>query len=316
MSDRLSLSDSIYWSLPSDVAARGNFCTLDERGLISDRRAGRIPTEQCAELCELLRGIELPGARALIEPVREHRFVLVLRGEGLSDDLAPLGTDPQREGLPPNPVEARTAEAEPTARLFNQWIAAANKLLADHHPANSLLVRGFANYPDLPSMQSRFGLNPAAIAIYPMYRGLAKLAGMKTLPSGSSFEDEIATLRRHWDEHDFFFIHYKKTDAAGEDGDFMRKVHALQEFDALLPRVLELKPDVLMIGGDHSTPAIMAAHSWHPVPFLLHAKLIRADATDAFNEPACQKGGLGTFPAREALPLALAHAGRFTKFGA
>jgi 2,3-bisphosphoglycerate-independent phosphoglycerate mutase len=301
---------------PSDVAARGNFCTVDESGVITDRRAGRIPTERCAELCARLREIELPGAVALIEPVREHRFVLVLRGEGLSDDLAPLGTDPQHEGLKPMPVEARSAEAEPTARLFNEWIAKANALIKDEYPANAVLVRGFARYPDLPSMHSRFGLNPAAIAVYPMYRGLAKLAGMQILKTGSTFEDEIATLRERWEEFDFFFVHYKKTDAAGEDGDFMRKVHALQEFDAQLPKVLDLKPDVLMIAGDHSTPAVMASHSWHPVPFLLHAKLTRTDEADAFNEPSCQRGGLGTFPAREALQLALAHAGRFTKYGA
>jgi len=301
---------------PNDVAARGNFCTIDEAGVITDRRAGRIPTETCAELCGLLREITVPGVEILIEPVREHRFVLVLRGTGLSDDLAPLGTDPQREGMKPVDVQPRSPEAARTADLFNAWIAQARTVLAGHHPANFLLMRGFAKYPQLPSMQSRFGLNPAAVAVYPMYRGLAKLAGMKALSTGGTFEDEIATMAEHWDAYDFFFVHYKKTDAAGEDGDFLRKVHALQEFDALLPRIQELKPDVLMVAGDHSTPAIMAAHSWHPVPFLLNAKLIRADDCDAFNEPACLKGSLGTFPARDALPLALAHAGRFSKFGA
>lgn len=300
---------------PNDVAARGNFCTVDD-GLITDRRAGRIPTETCAELCELLRGISLPGVEALIEPVREHRFVLVLRGEGLSDELNPAGTDPQHEMKRPLAVQARTPAGESTAALFNEWIARAAKLLAGHEPANFPLLRGFAKYPHLPSMHERFGLTPAAVAIYPMYRGLAQLAGMTVLRTGQAFEDEIATVAEHWDRYDFFFVHYKKTDAAGEDGDFQRKVHALQEFDQQLPKILELKPDVLMIAGDHSTPAIMAGHSWHPVPFLLHSSLTRADATDAFNEPQCQKGGLGTFPAREALQLALAHAGRFTKFGA
>jgi 2,3-bisphosphoglycerate-independent phosphoglycerate mutase len=301
---------------PNDVAARGNFCTVDHNGVITDRRAGRIPTEQCAELCELLRGISLPGVEALIEPVREHRFVLVLRGEGLSDELNPAGTDPQHEEMRPLAVQARTSSGEATAALFNQWIAQAAELLASHEPANFPLLRGFAKYPHLPSMNERFGLTPAAVAIYPMYRGLAKLAGMSVLRTGQTFEDEIATVAEHWDRYDFFFVHYKKTDAAGEDGDFLRKVHALQEFDQQLPKILELRPDVLMIAGDHSTPAIMAAHSWHPVPFLLHSQLTRADATDGFNELECQKGGLGTFPAREALQLALAHAGRFTKFGA
>ncbi|MHB8574479.1 MAG: 2,3-bisphosphoglycerate-independent phosphoglycerate mutase [Dehalococcoidia bacterium] len=301
---------------PNDVAARGNFCTLDPNGLISDRRAGRISTEKCADLCAKLRQIELPGVEALIEPVREHRFVLVLRAENLSDALAPLGTDPQQEGLAPVPVEARAPEAEATARLFNDWIVRAAALLRDEAPANFPLVRGFAKIPHLRSMQDRFGIRPAAVAIYPMYRGLAKLAGMEILSTGQTFEDELATVAERWDEYDFFFVHYKKTDAAGEDGDFMRKVHALEEFDQHLPRVLELKPDVLMIAGDHSTPAIMAAHSWHPVPFLLHAAFARPGDANGFNELECLKGSLGTFPAQEAMQLALAHAGRFTKFGA
>ncbi|HZU76335.1 MAG TPA: phosphoglycerate mutase, partial [Dehalococcoidia bacterium] len=301
---------------PDDVAARGNFCTVDERGIITDRRAGRISTERCAELCNLLREIELPGVQALIEPVREHRFVLVLRGPDLSDDLAPLGTDPQREGLAPLPVEPRAADAAPTAKLFNDWIAKAAAIIRDKHPANFLLMRGFSKYPRLPSMSERFGLKPAAVAIYPMYRGLAKLAGMKALSAGQSFEDEIATVAEHWDEYDFFFVHYKNTDSAGEDGDFSGKVHALQEFDAQLPKILELKPDVLMIAGDHSTPAIMASHSWHSVPFLLHSKFVRADASDAFNELECRKGQFGEMYAKEAMQLALAHAGRFTKYGA
>jgi 2,3-bisphosphoglycerate-independent phosphoglycerate mutase len=301
---------------PSDVAARGNFCTVDDQGVITDRRAGRISTEKCGEMCNLLREVELPGVQVLIEPVREHRFVLVLRGEGLSDDLAPLGTDPQREGLRPVAVEARSAGAAATAKLYNSWIAKAARILAGQRPANFSLLRGFAKYPQLPSMSQRFGLKAAAVALYPMYRGLAKLAGMQALESGQSFEDEVATVATHWDEYDFFFVHYKKTDSAGEDGDFLRKVHALEEFDAQLPKILELKPDVLMIAGDHSTPAIMAAHSWHPVPFMLHSNLVRADETDAFNELACQKGQFFEIYAREVMQIAMAHAGRFTKFGA
>jgi 2,3-bisphosphoglycerate-independent phosphoglycerate mutase len=301
---------------PDDVAARGNFCTVDGEGAISDRRAGRIATEESARLVERLRAIRLDGAEALVEPVREHRFVLVLRGAGLSDDLLPGGTDPQQEGLKPLPVQARGAAGERTAALFNAWLAQAAELLKDAHPANFALLRGFAKPPSLPSIEERYGIRAGAIAVYPMYRGLAKLAGMSVIGRPTNFQDEIATLAESWDAYDFFFVHYKPSDAAGEDGDFQRKVEALQAFDVLLPRVMDLHPDVLMVAGDHSTPAIMAAHSWHPVPFLLHGANMRAGDSDAFNEPQCRRGTLGVFPAREALQLAMAHAGRLQKFGA
>jgi 2,3-bisphosphoglycerate-independent phosphoglycerate mutase len=299
---------------PSDVAARGNFCTIDAAGTITDRRAGRVSTATSVELCKQLATIELPGVRTFVEPVREHRFVLVLRGEGLSDRLS--GTDPNRVGLPPLPVEPLAAEAVDTALLLNRWITEAKAALAGRDTANMVLVRGFAKHPTMPSMLDRYKLRAAAVAIYPMYRGLAKLVGMTALPGGSSFEDEIATVRQHWDDFDYFFVHYKPTDAAGEDGDFDRKVEALEALDRVLPGLTELGPDVLIVGGDHSTPAIMAAHSWHPVPFLLSGPWCRRDAAEAFNETACARGLLGTFPATQALPIALAHAGRFTKYGA
>ena len=297
-----------------DVAARGNFCTVDANGDITDRRAGRIPTELCAELVERLRAIRVPGVEFFVEPVREHRFVLVARGEGLSDRL--VGTDPNREGQPPLPVTAREAGAEATAAALNTWVEQARTLLAGQDRANMLLVRGFAKQPHLPSFPDTFGLRSAAIAVYPMYRGLARLAGMTSLPGGASFVDELRAAKECWDDFDFFFIHYKKTDGAGEDGDFARKVAAIEELDAELPALLDLRPDVLMVGGDHSTPAIMAAHSWHPVPFLLNGPNTRADGTTAFDEVECLKGAFGTFPATEVMALALAHAGRLTKFGA
>lgn len=300
---------------PDDVAARGNFCTIDSDGVITDRRAGRIPTGESAELVTLLRDqIKLPGVEIFVEPVREHRFVVVFRGETLTDQLR--GTDPNHEGMKPLPVAARTDAAELTAKTINLWIGKAKELLAGRDRANMVLVRGFAKPPALPPMQELYKLNPAAIAIYPMYRGLAKLVGMRALQGGASFEDEVATLEGHWDEHDFFFIHYKPTDAAGEDGDFDRKVEALEAIDAFMPRLLALKPDVLMVGGDHSTPAIMAAHSWHSVPFVLQSHFTRADRSEAFTERECERGTLGTFLAKDALALALAHAGRLTKYGA
>ncbi len=298
----------------NDVAARGNFCTVNTNGLITDRRAGRIATEKAATLIERLRDIRVPGVELFVEPVREHRFVLVVRGEGLSDRLS--GTDPNREGLPPLPVRALEPEALETAAMVNHWVSEAQMRLAGEPQGNMVLVRGFAKVPALPSMKELFRLNAAAVAIYPMYRGLAKLVGMTALPAPASFADEIDTVARHWDGYDFFFVHFKGTDAAGEDGDFERKSRAAEQVDREIQRLLELKPDVLMIAGDHSTPAVLAAHSWHSVPFVLHGNWIRADLTEGFNERECMRGSLGTFPATEALPLALAHAGRLTKYGA
>ena len=299
---------------PQDVAARGNFCTVDGKGLVSDRRAGRITSETCVELCEELRKVRLEGVELFVEPVREYRFVLVLRGDGLSDAVA--DTDPQREGAEPLAARATVAAGEATARLVNRFVEEAKRILADKSPANMLLLRGFARRPDWPSMAEVFKLRPAAVAHYPMYRGLAKLVGMEALPTGPALDDAMATVRENWRRFDYFFVHYKYTDTAGEDGDFDRKVAKLEEADAAIPSLLALKPDVLMVTGDHSTPAVLAAHSWHPVPFLMRAPWTRADGCDAFNEVALQKGSLGTFPAVEALPLAMAHAGRLTKYGA
>ena len=299
---------------PQDVAARGNFCTVDGKGRVTDRRAGRITSERCGELCEELRKIPLEGAELFVEPVREHRFVFVLRGDNLSDAVA--DTDPQREGTEPLPPRATAPEGEATARLVARFVDEAQRVLAAKTPANMLLLRGFARRPDWPSMSDVFKLTPAAVAHYPMYRGLAKLVGMEALPAGPGLDDSIATVRENRDQFDYFFMHYKYTDTAGEDGDFERKVAKIEEVDAAIPSLLALKPDVLMVAGDHSTPAVLAAHSWHPVPFMMRAPWTRTDACDAFNEVALQTGSLGTFPAVEALPLALAHAGRLTKYGA
>ena len=301
---------------PHDVAARGNFCTLDGEGRIIDRRAGRIATEQTAAICDRLRDIELPGARLFVEPVREHRFVMVMRpedGATLSDRVA--DTDPQREGATPLPAKALDAPAEATAELVDRFVAGARERL-DGPPANGLTLRGFASHPKMPSFPETFGMRGGAVAAYPMYRGLAKLVGMTALNTGVTFDDEIATVREHWDEFDFMFLHYKPADSAGEDGDFDRKVQALEEFDKHVEALHALQADVLMIAGDHSTPAILAGHSWHPVPFLLHAKWQRGDEVDAFHERACRRGSLGTLPAEDVMPLAMAHARRLTKYGA
>jgi len=299
---------------PQDVAARGNFCTVDDGGLVVDRRAGRIDSDTCARLCAELRTIELPGAELFVEPVREHRFLLVLRGDGLSDALSE--TDPQKVGVPPVEVEAVAPEAQGTAKLVSTFVAGARERLRHHRPANMVLLRGFARRPDLPSFPDVFGLRAAAIAFYPMYRGLAKLVGMTALPTGPSLSDSLAALREHWGQFDFFFVHYKATDSAGEDGDFQRKVAKLEEVDAIIPELLSLKPDVIIVTGDHSTPSTYRAHSWHPVPFVLRSRWCQPDPAQAFNELDCQKGSLGLFAATEIMPLAMAHADRFTKYGA
>ena len=297
-----------------DIAARGNFCTIDENGLITDRRAGRISTEVCTKLCEELSRISIQGVKALVAPVEGHRFLLVLRGAGLHPDLA--DSDPQQVGVAPKEVAALSREAEATAAAVNDWIGKARSVLAGHQPANMVVLRGFSQFPHLPSLGELYKLNPVAIAAYPMYRGLARLVGMKVVDCGRSVEEQFSTLVKQYAEHDFLFLHIKKTDTAGEDGDFQRKVKAIEEVDASMPRVIELKPDVIVVTGDHSTPAVMKAHSWHPVPFLLHSPLCRPDDVAEFSERACSKGALGRFPALDIMTLALAHAQKLTKYGA
>jgi len=300
---------------PNDVAARGNFCTVDAEGNITDRRAGRIPTEKGAQLCALLRQVRLSGVDILIEPVKEYRFVLVLRGEGLQDGLTE--TDPQRTGVPPLPVEAERPEAQPTADLFNRWLAKARQVLADHHPANSCNLRGLAKDPGLPQMQDVYGLKPAAIATYPMYRGVAKLTGMDVLDAGETLETEVEALQKHWTGYDFFYFHVIKTDSAGEDGDFDRKVSVIEHTDrVVVPAIRALHPDVLIVSGDHSTPAVMKVHSWHPLPVVLWSRYVRRDTVTTFGETACATGALGHVHHTDLMPLALGHAGRLAKYGA
>jgi 2,3-bisphosphoglycerate-independent phosphoglycerate mutase len=300
---------------PGDVAARGNFCTIDENGNVLDRRSGRIPTEKNKELCEVLRDIKLPGVEVFVETVKEHRCLIVLRGENLSGDI--IDTDPQEIGKKPLQPQALSSDGAHTAELVSQFLDQVNNVLADQHPANMILLRGFSKKPNWPSMQEAFGLKSAAIAGYPMYRGVSKLIGMDILEIGSTIKDEFTTLENHWADYDFFYLHVKKTDSAGEDGDFDRKVSVIEETDREIPRLLNLNPDVIIVTGDHSTPSLMKAHSWHPVPVLIWSKLCRADKVDCFGERACITGGLGSrLPAIDLMPLALANAKRLEKFGA
>ena len=302
---------------PKDVAARGNFATVDADGKIIDRRAGRIPTEKGAELVKMLKGIKLPGVEVDVEVVKEYRFVLVLRGEGLNGAIA--DTDPQATGVEPLPARALVPEAEHTAELVNQWIAQAREVLKDQHPANMLTLRGFAMDPNLPKFDDIYKLNAACVAVYPMYKGVSRLVGMEIIETEAhdTPDDEFRRVASIWDTHDFVFCHIKPTDSRGEDGDFDAKVKVIEEVDAALPILLDLKPDVLIVTGDHSTPAAYKAHSWHPVPTLLWAPATHmTDRVAAFGERECITGALGQFPATDLMPLALAHAKRLNKFGA
>lgn len=300
----------------SDVAARINFATVDDNGVIIDRRAGRITTEKNNELCNVLNKIEIPGVKIFVRTVKEHRAVVVFRGDGLSGDL--MDTDPQRTGVPP--LHARphtnTPESRKMAELAEQFISECKRLLSNEERANAVLLRGFAQYHLLPSMEELYKLKPAAIANYPMYRGVAKLVGMTVLECGDSIEDEFITLDEHIKDFDFFYIHIKKTDSYGEDGDFEQKVRVIEHLDTFIPKMMSLDPDVVVVTGDHSTPAVFASHSWHPNPILIYSRWCRPDKVKFFSESECICGGLGSLNAQEIMPLALANALKLNKFGA
>ncbi len=296
-----------------EVAARGNFAAIGADGLLTDRRAGRIPSDEARPLAELLNAIKVAGVDLEVRHVEGYRFVLVLRGQGLSDRLTE--TDPQRTGAAPLPVNPLTPEAKKTAEAVNQFVAQAREVLSIQKRANMVLLRGFSGLPSFPNFGKAYKLNPAAIAAYPMYRGLAQVVGMEVIPGCHNFQEEVDTLYSKWKAHDFFYLHYKYADAAGEDGNFAAKVKTLEELDAFIPRILDLNPDVLVVAGDHATPSIMAAHGWQPVPVLVRSKLTKGEGTAAFNERACAAGSLGTFEAKHLMLLALAHAGKLIKYG-
>jgi 2,3-bisphosphoglycerate-independent phosphoglycerate mutase len=299
---------------PRDVAVRGNFCTVDAGGLITDRRAGRPTTEKCVAACRLMYNIKIPGVEVFVEPVREHRFVVVFRGDNLGD--AVNDTDPQATGVAPLPAAGHDEASRNTAAVVNRFIAEAAKVLKDHAPTNMVTLRGFARHPKVATMEEVYGLRSCAIAVYPMYKGLARLVGMDVLECGSTLGEQIETLKNVWGRYDFFFIHFKYTDSTGEDGNFPGKVEMVEKLDAEIPRVRALNPDVFIVTGDHSTPSKLKSHSWHPVPTLLVAKSARTDRVTEFGEEACLRGGLGQFAAKHLMTLALAHAGRLAKYGA
>lgn len=299
---------------PNDVAIRCNFCTLDSSGKIVDRRAGRIPTEESAPLAKKLRQVTIPDVEVFVEPVKEHRFVVVFRGEGLGGNVE--DTDPQKTGVAPLKPVADDAASRRTAEVAREFVKQAQEILAGEEKANGLTMRGFSVKPAIPPYEELYGLKAAAIASYPMYKGLAHLVGMEVVGEPSTLDEEIEMLAKVWDDFDFFFVHFKYTDSRGEDGDFDAKVKMIEQFDSVVPRITKLNPDVLVVTGDHSTPAKMASHSWHTVPVLLAADLCRTDACQAFSETEANRGGLGHFEAMYLMSLALAHADRLGKFGA
>jgi len=301
---------------PGDVAARGNFCTIDKKGLVTDRRAGRISTEKNKELCKLLcKKIKIPGVEVFVETVKEHRFLLVLRGKNLSGELH--DTDPQELGKKPLEPRTLSGKKDKTADIVKEFVKQAGAILKDEKPANMVLLRGFSKKPNWPTFPESFGMKSAAIAAYPMYRGLAKLVGMDVLKTGETIKEEFDAVEKNWKKYDFFFIHIKKTDSYGEDGNYNNKVSIVEEVDKELPRLMDLEPDVIIVTGDHSTPSVLKKHSWHPVPVMLYSKYCRPDNVKHFGERECVTGGLGPrFPAEDLIPLALANAERLEKFGA
>lgn len=298
-----------------DLAARGNFATVDAQGNVVDRRAGRLDTEENRRICAKLREtVTVPGIELFIEPVKEHRVLVVFRGEGLRGDIA--DTDPQGVGVPPLQPVATDPGSEKASRVVKDFLSQASRALADEEQANFLTLRGFAKHEPYASMEQRFGLRSLCIANYPMYRGVCSLLGMTLHPVTEEGQPQIDALTEHFQRFDYFFLHFKSPDKAGEDGDFSAKVSAIEELDQLIPAVLALQPEVLVVTGDHSTPSVMKSHSWHPVPVLLHADSVRKSPLSAFSETECLKGSLGSIPSHQLLPLALAYAGRLKKFGA
>ncbi|HEY3240647.1 MAG TPA: 2,3-bisphosphoglycerate-independent phosphoglycerate mutase [Acidimicrobiia bacterium] len=300
---------------PGDIAARGNLCTLDAAGVITDRRAGRLPDAEARAIVDLLADkVAIDGVELVFRHEREHRVLVVLRGEGLDPRLS--DTDPQVTGVAPLVPTALDPAAERTAALVAELDAQVRAALSDQPKANGLLLRGFDQHRELPGFKIRYGLTAAAVAIYPMYRGIARLLGMDVLGSPADLDEQLSILRDAWGDYDYFFFHHKATDSAGEDGDRPRKIAAIERLDAALPAILELGPDVVMVSGDHATPTQMAAHSWHPVPVVLWGPRVGRDETDRFGERWCRQGGLGTRPMRTMMPILLANADRLQKYGA
>ncbi len=303
----------------TDIAARCNYATVKD-GIVTDRRAGRIATEKNKKLTEMLQK-EIPSignVKVILAPGKEHRFAAILRFPDLvgPDASAISDTDPQKEGLQPLKPIPLTESAVSISKTVERLIQRSQQILENQDMANFILIRGFSCLPNIPTFEEAFGLKSLAIAVYPMYRGLARLIEMDAPTLDGSVADEIDFLKKRYNEYNFFFLHIKKVDSCGEDGNFEGKAAEIEAFDKLLPKILELKPDVLIITGDHSTPALMKSHSWHPVPTLLYSPFVLGKTSNAFTERECLKGELGIFHTYNLLPLALANSLRLKKYGA
>ena len=299
---------------PDDIAVRCNFCTVDADGLLTDRRAGRIPTAESAPLVEQLSEISIPGVEVIVTPVQDYRFVVVFRGDALGDEVR--DTDPQHVGVSPLEPEAATESSASTSRYAAEFVRAARNILGARETANMVLMRGFSNLPSWPQFPDSYNLSAGAVAAYPMYKGIASLVGMTIIPTGDDFDAELDTVSSHLDQFEFVFLHYKPADAAGEDGDFDAKVRTLEALDERIPALLDLGADVTAIAGDHSTPSILAAHSWHPVPVMIHSVSTAGQGSTGFNERECRSGSLGSQPATSIMLQLMAHAHKLDKFGA
>lgn len=299
-----------------DVPARLNFCSVDDKGIITDRRAGRISTELNQKLCEKIKkNVTLSdGIDFFLETESEHRAVLILRGDGLGGNVT--DTDPQKVGEKPREAKGSDSESQKTAKYVNEFITKVKNVLKDDQPANMILARGFAKHHPLPTMEERYGLRAFAIAQYPMYRGLARLVSMRVPEKPKTYQDMWKQLENNYDGYDFFFIHFKKTDSYAEDGNFEAKVKTIEEVDQWIDQLKKLNPNVLVVTGDHSTPSILKSHSWHPVPVLLWSKYCRPDDVTVFEERSCIKGAIGRMATKHLIMIALANALRLKKFGA
>ncbi|MFW6123943.1 MAG: 2,3-bisphosphoglycerate-independent phosphoglycerate mutase [Acidobacteriota bacterium] len=299
----------------NDLVARGNFATLKNNKIV-DRRAGRIPTEKNRALCQKLNKCvkEAENTKISFSPGKEHRFVIKFTAEGLSDQLS--DADPQKENIPMVYPKPLSSEAKSTAEIINKVMDKVTEALKEEDKANTILLRGFSKFPSIPTMKDLFKLKTAAIANYPMYRGLAKLVGMDVLEVGSEMEDLFDSLKEYYSKYNFFYVHVKKTDSYGEDGNFEAKKEIIEKTDSFIPVILELKPEVIVVTSDHSTPCLLKSHSWHPNPFLIFSQTTQIDKVEKFTEKECSQGYLGRFPSLYAMPLMLAHAGKMVKFGA
>ncbi|MBN1524208.1 MAG: 2,3-bisphosphoglycerate-independent phosphoglycerate mutase [Spirochaetales bacterium] len=297
-----------------DVAVRLNFATQDSNGNITDRRAGRIPTETCAKLCEIISKVNIPGVEVFVQPVKDYRACVIFRGQGLSDHVA--DTDSQKTNVKPLDPVPTSEKGKKTAEIAKEFIKQACELLKDQHPANAVLMRGFAELPHIPSMKDQFKLNAAAIAVYPDYKGVSRIVGMDIIDGCANLSEQITALKGNWEKYTYFFIHHKYTDSKGEDGDFDAKVAEIEKVDKILPDILALKPDVLVVTGDHSTPAVMKSHSSHPIPFLIKTLNLRPDAAESFGERECAKGSWGIVKTTAIIQIALGYADKIMKFGA